>query len=303
MKMKNTGYWLRPALISAIYLLSSVAAHCFWNPEGRGDGVAAADSPDVKAVPRCGYGPFGEVIRATGPMARANPSRLSTKCQDGESELLHYGYRYYNASTGRWLSRDPLEEQGSLNLYGFARNDCIRNFDRDGRELGLWYCPFCGAVNPPTATQCTVCRQTPPDNGMLDAFLEGALVLCVPVSEADILATVAWKVGGKCLGLLPKIGSACCKAVSKMFRAKAKVDPNKLHHIFDNPRHNLSDILNAFRGDQSEAFRAIQEATEAARSGCGPGTFQIKITIKGKSITVRGTLTQDGQTHIGTVFQ
>jgi RHS repeat-associated protein len=69
-----------------------------------------------------GYGPFGEVIRATGPMAKANPFRFSTKYQDDESDLLYYGYRYYNASTGRWLSRDPLEEQGGPNLFEFVNN-------------------------------------------------------------------------------------------------------------------------------------------------------------------------------------
>jgi RHS repeat-associated protein len=55
------------------------------------------------------YGPFGEVLRATGPMAKANPSGFSTKSRDDETDLLYYGYRYYNPSTGRWLSLDPLE--------------------------------------------------------------------------------------------------------------------------------------------------------------------------------------------------
>lgn len=54
------------------------------------------------------YGPFGEVIRATGPVAKANPFRFSTKYQDDETDLLYYGYRYYNASTGRWITRDPI---------------------------------------------------------------------------------------------------------------------------------------------------------------------------------------------------
>jgi len=45
-------------------------------------------------------------------MAKLNPFRFSTKYQDDESDLLHYGYRYLNTSTGRWMSRDPIEEQG-----------------------------------------------------------------------------------------------------------------------------------------------------------------------------------------------
>jgi hypothetical protein len=45
-------------------------------------------------------------------MAKVNPIRFSTKYQDDESDLLYYGYRYYKASTGTWVSRDPLGERG-----------------------------------------------------------------------------------------------------------------------------------------------------------------------------------------------
>jgi RHS repeat-associated protein len=62
----------------------------------------------------CFEGPFGEVIRATGPMAKANPFRFSTKYQDDETDLLYYGYRYYGASDGTWMSREPLAEAAFL---------------------------------------------------------------------------------------------------------------------------------------------------------------------------------------------
>jgi len=71
----------------------------------------------------CFEGPFGEVLRKTGSMANACPFRFSTKYQDDETDLLYYGYRYYNASTGRWLSRDPIEEAGGSNLYSFVADD------------------------------------------------------------------------------------------------------------------------------------------------------------------------------------
>ena len=80
------------------------------------------------------YGPFGEVIRATGPMARANPFRFSTKYQDDETDLLYYGYRYLSTSSGRWLSRDPLGEKwGGKNLYAALSNDPLSKTD----SLGL----------------------------------------------------------------------------------------------------------------------------------------------------------------------
>jgi uncharacterized protein RhaS with RHS repeats len=37
--------------------------------------------------------------------------------------VAYYGYRYYDPVTGRWPSRDPIEEDGGLNLYGFVGND------------------------------------------------------------------------------------------------------------------------------------------------------------------------------------
>jgi len=92
------------------------------------------------------YGPFGELIRANGALARTNTFRFSTKYQDDESDMLYYGYRYLSTSTGRWLNRDQLREEGGDNLYNFCGNDGIRCFDflglvwkveRKGRERAI----------------------------------------------------------------------------------------------------------------------------------------------------------------------
>ena len=79
------------------------------------------------------YGPFGEMIRMTGPMAKLNPFRFSTKYHDDETDLLYYGHRYYSPSMGRWLSRDPIEERGGRNLYGFVGNNSVCAFDILGK--------------------------------------------------------------------------------------------------------------------------------------------------------------------------
>ena len=79
------------------------------------------------------YSPFGELLRAAGPYAAANPLRFSTKWQDQETGLLYYGYRYYSPREGRFISRDPIEEQGGLNLYGFCGNDGINRWDYLGQ--------------------------------------------------------------------------------------------------------------------------------------------------------------------------
>jgi RHS repeat-associated protein len=105
-------------------------------------------------------GPFGETLRATGPMARLNPFRFSTKYQDDETDLLYYGYRYYVPSTGRWLSRDPIEEDGGPSLFGFVGNDGINRIDLWGLE---WIVEKAGA---PQATAYVPCG----DNDSWDAL-------------------------------------------------------------------------------------------------------------------------------------
>jgi hypothetical protein len=41
----------------------------------------------------------------------------------------YYAYRYYDPITGRWPSRDPIEERGGINLYGFVGNDGVNKWD------------------------------------------------------------------------------------------------------------------------------------------------------------------------------
>ena len=81
------------------------------------------------------YDPFGETLQASRSAAGICAFRFSTKYSDLESDLLYYGYRFYNPSTGRWLSRDPLGEWGGLNLYGFVVSDSLDYFDTDGRQI------------------------------------------------------------------------------------------------------------------------------------------------------------------------
>jgi RHS repeat-associated protein len=64
-----------------------------------------------------------------------NAFRFSTKWQDDQSDLYYYGYRFYNADTGRWPNKDPMAEQGGNNLYGFVGNNPISQVDLNGEIL------------------------------------------------------------------------------------------------------------------------------------------------------------------------
>jgi RHS repeat-associated protein len=58
------------------------------------------------------------------------PSITQAMYLDDEDDLVYYGYRYYNPTHGKWISRDPAEEdQGGPNLYVFVENSPVNDFD------------------------------------------------------------------------------------------------------------------------------------------------------------------------------
>jgi RHS repeat-associated protein len=83
------------------------------------------------------FNPFGGPIRCEGAFAKANPFRFSTKFTDDETGLLYYGYRYYSPTLARWISRDPIQEIGGLNVYAFCHNKPVSHYDNDGRIAPL----------------------------------------------------------------------------------------------------------------------------------------------------------------------
>ena len=75
------------------------------------------------------YDAFGRTVAKSGTMADMFAIRYSTKYYDAETGMYYYGKRYYLAVLCRWLTRDPIEEQGGVNLYGFCGNDGVTFVD------------------------------------------------------------------------------------------------------------------------------------------------------------------------------
>ena len=79
------------------------------------------------------YAPFGDSF-ATGSLAESNPWRFSSEYADDELGCVYYNYRHYEPMTGRWLSRDPMEEVGGKNLFVFCGNRIFNDVDYLGCE-------------------------------------------------------------------------------------------------------------------------------------------------------------------------
>lgn len=123
--------------------------------DGHGNVMGLVDADSGEIVAEYEYSPFGETLRATGPMAEQNPFRFSTKYTDEETDLIYYGFRYYDPETGRWPSRDPINEIAhmamrgeeefvwgeEMNVYSFISNNSINFIDILGLEsliVGLY---------------------------------------------------------------------------------------------------------------------------------------------------------------------
>ena len=80
------------------------------------------------------YRPYGGLVTSEGNMAQENKFRFSCEYMDDELGLIYYNYRHLNPRDGRWISRDPIMEQGGWNLFAFVNNNGIINFDYLGEK-------------------------------------------------------------------------------------------------------------------------------------------------------------------------
>lgn len=64
--------------------------------------------------------------------ARRVARPAATKSASG---VRYYGLRYYSPSLGRFVNKDPIEEQGGINLYAFCANNGVNHWDYLGNAL------------------------------------------------------------------------------------------------------------------------------------------------------------------------
>ncbi len=65
---------------------------------------------------------------AAGPRAEGRATRGACTPRTGVGS----GYRYYSPEVGRWINRDPIEEEGGIHIYSFLQNQPIFLVDSHG---------------------------------------------------------------------------------------------------------------------------------------------------------------------------
>jgi RHS repeat-associated protein len=113
------------------------------------------------------YDPFGNLTVDWESNAADFPYRFSTKPQDPITGLYYYTYRWLDPLTGRWKSRDPIGEEGGMNLYGFVGNDGVNVWDYLGLKITDENFEYVDTVNvssaapptyPPNTSTLKVCE-------------------------------------------------------------------------------------------------------------------------------------------------
>ena len=101
----------------------------FFHADAMGNIVLTTDSSgETTSTHR--YTPFGRPITSTGSYQPRFGS--SSKEYDRETGMNSYGYRYLAVYQGRWLNRDPIGEDGGINLYQHSLNSPLIYIDPHG---------------------------------------------------------------------------------------------------------------------------------------------------------------------------
>jgi RHS repeat-associated protein len=144
------------------YSAGNWSTHSYYHADGNGN-ITYLLNAGQSMVANYKYDAYGNTLASSGSLAGANNYRFSSKerisVQDiYGSELYYYGYRFYQPSLQRWLTRDPLDELGFDLILVISMEMSVAN-----------------AGDP-----------TPPDAYMVELFNQYAFVLNSPTATVDV---------------------------------------------------------------------------------------------------------------------
>ena len=126
--------------------VSSTWSHAFYHSDGVGNVTALAvpNGNDIALAGSYRYDPFGRLIGTPTDLAARNTQRFSSKDWHNASGFYYFGYRFYDPATQRWLNRDPIGEEGGVNLYGYVGNNPLTYWDAFGLTIVYDFDPMPG---------------------------------------------------------------------------------------------------------------------------------------------------------------
>ena len=85
------------------------------------------------------YDTYGNILSDSNPSFTV-PFGFAGGLYDADTKLTRFGYRDYDAYTGKWTAKDPIGfSGGDSNLYGYVLGDPVNFVDPEGLSLWSWW--------------------------------------------------------------------------------------------------------------------------------------------------------------------
>jgi RHS repeat-associated protein len=101
----------------------------------RGSVRLVVDASTGAVAQRMGYDAWGSVTNDTNPGFQ--PFGFAGGIYDSDTGFVRFGARDYDASVGRWVSKDPIRFDGGINIYVYLDDDPINGVDSNGMGKSL----------------------------------------------------------------------------------------------------------------------------------------------------------------------
>lgn len=117
--------------LGLIYKVDASGNPYYYHYDFTGNTVAMTDSSG-SIVNKYAYTPFGTLVGSKETVS--NPFRYVGKygVMDDNNGLFYMRARYYDAETGRFITKDPIGFAGGVNLYAYVKNNPMKWIDPTG---------------------------------------------------------------------------------------------------------------------------------------------------------------------------
>gem|GEM_PF-4115262 len=249
-----------------------------------GNVIALVNSSD-SVTDKYAFDPFGDYYTHTGTSTQPF-SFLGMYGVQRDSSGLYYDWaRYYDAHQGRFLSKDPypansLNTQG-INSYAYGFNSPTSYVDVNGMKPVNIVAPFDFEAEYRKNTTWWQRFANSNAGAITISILQGAVyageisatalsftpyaVLGVEANALMSFFQGDYESAGLNLTVATQMPSIIANPRINSYNNIAKVgpSPNMLQHIFENPQHNLDELIQVF-GSKENAFNAVQKAANNA---------------------------------------
>lgn len=125
--------------VDYIYGLSLISATAplfeqFYQQDGLGSAASVTDQTGTLKV-NYTYDPWGKLLNAIDPLGSKNSYKFTGEALDSATSLYFLRARYYDASVGRFISKDPLPHRDQVSrkaAYVYAGNSPVQHVDPTG---------------------------------------------------------------------------------------------------------------------------------------------------------------------------